>query len=500
MGWLRWGLALCVAGISGAWAAPRQPCDSCDTCTAALAAPGANVELSTDLTGAAGAGACVTIAGDGATFNAVGHTITAQGVGVAIEGADVLLRQPTVRGGKTGIHIKGALATVFGARIEGAGTGVQVDGAAGARLDRVTVTGGEVGVAFGPVRRGACAPRATLRSPAAVAQRVSVTGAKVGLAACEARPVLMDVSVTQNSVGLLLGDPKAQGEGPGAAGPYDPCACAPSLDEVRPGTTLFFSSGCGGCKVHEGFLPDVRARGHDVRLRQTGLEHKAETTRYDAFVRRCAPGIIDAIGTPGCVPNYGCLATGDLFKRKGPDGRLVFEHRLNDADGVSGFAAECASAGTTHYGAGDACVQHAVRGLTACGNQKADVIAPAGVTGADNACGAQAIEGLGCTVACEGAPGVPAAAPASAAPAAPASAAPSAAPPAMGRPSAVVGSAPRPATPAPPPSAAPTSAVMSAAKAVNPERSDRPAPPWVMYLGLAVLGLGAVFFWRRDRR
>ncbi|MCA9543484.1 MAG: hypothetical protein KC613_03810, partial [Myxococcales bacterium] len=243
---MRW-LGMAFLGLVGvAHAGPRTPCDTCEACTAALATPGAEVELKGPLTATA-AGACVTIAGDGATFNAIGHPIQAADTAIAITGADVLLRQPDVTQAKVGVRITGARATVFGARISASDVGVAVDGAADARLDRVTVTGGQVGVAFGALAGQACAPDASLRSAGAVVQRATITGAQVGLAACEARPVVLDSEVSGNQTGLLLGDPKAAGTGPGQAGPHDACACAPTLDQVQPGTTLLFSSGCGGC-------------------------------------------------------------------------------------------------------------------------------------------------------------------------------------------------------------------------------------------------------------
>jgi hypothetical protein len=161
---------------------------------------------------------------------------------------------------------------------------------------------------------------------------------------------------------------------------------------VHQGTTLLFSSGCGGCQVHEGWLPQVRASGHDVRLRETGAEHAAQTARFDAFMARCAPEVIDAVGVPGCVPNYACVADGRVFKVRSGENSVAHEVELNSAEDVGRFASQCAQDASRFYRArGGACVRFQLRGNTVCGNRAADVRAAAGARrfggGANDACG-----------------------------------------------------------------------------------------------------------------
>ncbi|MCB9535221.1 MAG: hypothetical protein H6704_03075 [Myxococcales bacterium] len=426
-------LALLLTLGAGGAAARGTPCDDCAACTTALAAPGADVQQSGPLKNS-GAGACITITGAGATFDGAHHPISAgEGIGVKVAADDVLLRNVRVEGGATGIEAQAHDLTIYASDVRGAAVGLGAAKAPGLRVDRSRFEAGLVGVAFGTPKGGAC-PAGALQSPGVVVLKSEITGAEVGIAACSARPVLVDNTVRANGLGVLLGDPAppANVRGPAARAPFDPCACAPELEGVKPGTTMLYSSGCGGCLVHEGWLPDVRAQGHDVKLRKSGLENKAAQAEFDGWVRRCAPAIVDAIGTPGCVPNYACPATGALFKRKGEDGRLVFESQLNSADAVAGFAAECASAAAAHYG-GDACLQHPLRGNRLCGNTTADVAGTAGdLAGADNACGK--VQGdadpqkLGCHASCVDAAPAGAAAPTTARPAPAPTAAPKPAP------------------------------------------------------------------------
>jgi hypothetical protein len=383
------------------------PCDSCEACTAALAAPKAKAAQSGPLAGAGPV--CVTIKGPGATFDGAGHALTpGKGVGVRVEAPDVLLSHLRVEGGAAGVEVAAPAATLYDVTTSGAGVGVRAVAAPGLRLDRVALGGGQVGLALGAVTGGKCAPGATLTSPGVVVQRSKITGAEVGIAACEAVPVLSDNTVEGNGVGLLQGAPKppAGASGPEYAGPYDPCVCASDLAGVAPGTTVFFSSGCGGCEVHEGWLPEVRGQGHDVLLRPSDIKQRVAQDVFDAHLRRCAPGIIDALGTPGCVPNYACAADGALFKRK-VDGRLAVDARIDSAADLADFAARCASAGAAHYDAGKpACVAHGLFRNRLCGNRVADVrgAAPAGTAGSDNVCGKLDVgadaKRLGCRPGC----------------------------------------------------------------------------------------------------
>jgi hypothetical protein len=486
---------LLTLGAGGA-AARGTPCDDCAACTTALAAPGADVQQSGPLKNS-GAGACITITGAGATFDGADHPISAgEGVGVKVAADDVLLRNVRVEGGATGIEAAAHDLTVYDSDVRGAAVGLSAEKAPGLRVDRSRFDAGRVGLAFGTPKGGAC-PAGALQSPGVVVLKSEVTGAEVGIAACTARPVLVDNTVRGNGLGVVLGDPAppADVRGPAARGPFDPCACAPELEGVKPGTTMLYSSGCGGCLVHEGWLPDVRAQGHDVLLRKSGLENKASQAEFDAWVRRCAPAIVDAIGTPGCVPNYACPATGALFKRKGEAGRLVFENQLNSADDVAGCAAQCASAAATHY-AGDACVKNPLRGNRLCGNTTADVAGTAGaLTGADNACGK--VQGadpqtLGCHASCDDAAPSGAAAPTTARPAPPPTP-PKAAPAPPPAPKAA------PAPKAPPAEPAPAAPTAQAEAATPSAPGGRPAlPQWTILVILAAAA-GAGWMWQSGK-
>ena len=386
-------IPLCAVLLAAhAQAAKKENCDSCASCTERLAVDGARVTLTTDLS--LSGGACVTVAGQGADFNGDGHSMLAEaspaGTAIRIVGADALVRRLEIDGADIGVEVAGARdATLLKLKIRNSDVGVSIDDAPGARLRRGAVEGGRIGVALGaPGADGRCPPGARVTSPSAVVQMMSVSGAKIGLAACEALPVLTANTIRDNEVGLLLGAPKA-GRGSGGAAPHDPCVCAPPLDGVGPGTTLFYSSGCGGCQVHEGWLPQIRSAGHDIRLRETGKENVAETDRFDALVRRCAPEITDAIGTRGCVPNYACLANEQVFKRIGDNGQLIRDHRLDNASAVGEFAGDCAKAAKARFGGGAGCIRDALWDNTVCGNREADIRAAKGSTrhgGRGNAC------------------------------------------------------------------------------------------------------------------
>lgn len=499
-------LALLLTIGVGAAAARGTPCDDCAACTTALAAPGADVQQSGPLKNS-GTGACITITGAGATFDGADHPISAgEGVGVKVTADAVLLRNLRVEGGATGIEVQAGDLTVYDSDVRGAAVGLSAPKAPGLRIDRSRFEAGRVGLSLGTPKGGACPP-GELQSPGVVVLKSTITGAEIGVAACTARPVLVDNTVRGNGLGLLLGDPAvpANVRGPAAGKPYDPCACSPQLEGVKPGTTMLYSSGCGGCLVHEGWLPDVRAQGHDVLLRKSGLENKASQAEFDAWVRRCAPAIVDAIGTPGCVPNYACPATGALFKRKGEGGRLVFENQLNSAEAVAGFAAECASAAAAHYDGAGACVKNPLRGNTLCGNTTADVAGTAGaLTGADNACGK--VQGgadpqtLGCHGSCDDAAptGAAAAAPTTARPApAPARPAPPVEAPKAPAPPTPAKAAPTKAAPGEAPPAEPAPAAAEATAPTTPGRAPA-LPQWTILVILAAAA-GAGWMWQSGK-
>lgn len=448
------GRALAFAALTltalTAHAGRGTPCADCESCTAALATPSAEVALQGPITTTAAA-TCITLRGDGATFDGGRHAITGPGTALRIEAPDAAIRHLRVAGATRGVEVAAPDATLLDVRVTEAKTAIAVERAPNLRLVRTTLTGGDIGVAFGPLTGDRCAQDARLQSPGAVLQTVEITGARVAIAACEAVPALIDATLTGNRLGLLQGKapPPPGATGPATAGAYDPCVCAPKLD-IRPGTLLLYSSGCSASELHESYLPDVRAQGHDIHLRETARDAAARTAVFDAHIRRCAPEITDAIGIPGCMPNYACPADGLVAKRRGDDDQLIVDHRLMSADDVAELAARCAAAAARHYDEG--CLTHAIRGSTLCGNDE-DIRADRPLTGADNRCAAG--DALGCAPCDDAAipaaaparvepPAAPAAPPAPAAPAAPP--APTAAPAAPPAPAAAAPDTPAPAT------------------------------------------------------
>lgn len=382
--------AIALASLSTVAHAGRgKPCDSCESCTEMLALPGAEVAVAGPL---AGGGVCVRITGEGATFDGSRALIEA-GTAVSIEADDVVVRHLRASGGERVVHVKGSRATLFDAAIAEGKVGIHVERAADFRVVRSRIEKVAIGIAFDEVPSTTCSADDRQRSPGAVLQRVEITGTGVGIAACEAAPVVIDSTITGNATGWLQGAaPVPENARMKASGPYDPCVCDPTLEGVGPGTTLLYSSGCSGSKYHEGLLPEVREQGHDVNLRLYGRENAAASKVYDAYVRRCAPEITDAIGIPGCMPNYACIADGRVAKRRGDDDRLVVDHRLGSADDVAQFAARCVSAAAAHYGDGR-CQTQPMRGTTLCGNET-NLIAKRPMSGVGNTC--DGIDGVDC--------------------------------------------------------------------------------------------------------
>jgi hypothetical protein len=386
-------LAALVAFAPRADAQDSTACNSCASCTSALAGARARVHLESDFD-AAGTGACVTIAGANAQFDGRGHTIRENAAGqiaVQVTGAGVLVRNVHASGPGIGIDIANAeRTTILRAALETRDIGVRVNSARSPRIVRAAIHNARIGVAFGQPNGTTCAP-AALASPGAVISRSMFERNTTAIAACDAAPVLTDNVIVRNQVGVILGAPSRGSEpGPAAEGPYDPCMCAPSLDHVEYTTTLFYSSGCGGCQVHEGWLPDLRRSGHDIRVRETGLEHVQEGQRFDDYMAQCVPEITDSLGIPGCVPNYACQANDTVFKmREGAD-QLRYEARLDSSEDVAHFAESCAAFARAHYRSGASCVRHAVRGNVVCSNRGGDIVAAEGARrygGAGNACG-----------------------------------------------------------------------------------------------------------------
>jgi hypothetical protein len=363
--------AVCV---TGARASAQVPCSSCEQCTTALASANANVQLGGDLR-VEGAGPCITVAGEHARLDGGEHLLRAANGATAIRvtGASALVRNVHVAGGEVGVEVVSARGvTLFHDTFETRGTAVRVQSSGDLRVVRARVTGGRVGVAFGADNRGACQGPMNVQSPGAVLIGSSITGTDVGVAACDALPVLTGNTVTRNGVGVLLGDPSAR-PGPGGDAPFDSCTCAPTLSGVRAGTLLMFSSGCGGCLVHEGWLPELRRRRADIRLRETGATARDAQDTFDRFAEHCIPAVIDALGIPGCVPNYGCMSTGQTAKTRGVANALQVERSLDSPDAVAAFATECTRSAQGRFVRGARCVTRGLEGNTICNNRTMDI-------------------------------------------------------------------------------------------------------------------------------
>ena len=479
-------------------AARGTPCDSCETCTEALAQPDAEVALQGPITTTT-PGTCITLRGPGATFDGGRHTLTGPGTALRIEAPDAVIRHLRAEGSDRAIELTAPGTTLLDIQIRAAKTAITIDRAPNARLVRTTITGGDIGIAFGASPLGTaetCPPEARLHSPGAVLQRVEITQTRIAIAACEAVPALMHTTLTGNRIGLLQRkapplprDPKAP-KTPLIDGPFDPCVCAPPLDDIRPATLLLYSSGCSASEMHASYLPDVRGRGHDIYLRDTARDAAAQTAIFDAHIRRCAPEITDAIGIPGCMPNYACVADGAIAKRRSDADDLIIDHRLMSADDVAEFAARCAAAAAAHFN-DTRCLTHAVRNSTLCGN-KTDVKTDRPLTGADNRCNADPT--LGCAP-CDAAatPTAPAPDAIPAIPTEPAIPTQPANPPEPAIPT-------EPATPAEPTAAAPIPAA-DAIPATEPTPTDEPPPtPWLPLIALPLGALAGLLIARRRAR
>jgi len=444
-------------------------CDSCASCTDRLATPDAEVELTGDLV-AQGPGPCIVVRGRHARLQGAGFTLRGApgSIGVRVEADAVWLRNLTVRGGDVGIEVARARGvTLFRSTLAVTETALRVTQATDLRIVRAAIEGGRVGISFGADPAGTCTPT-TLQSPGAVIEGSRIEGAGVAVAACDAIPVLRDDTLVGGSVGLRLGDVQP-GTGPGGNGPWDACVCAPGLSGVGAGTALLFSSGCGGCMVHEGWLPSLRAQGADLRLRENATQADAQR-RFDQHLEHCAPAVIDALGIPGCVPNYACPALGRVAKVRQGARELSMEVPLGSEGDVLAFARECAAAGRAAR-AGGRCLAESVTRTTICGQRDASVAVTGRGTrwrGHDNACGPNQgdASALGCTRPCPAPTAAPAPVPSLPAPAPSAPVLP-------------------PGGPIPPPAAPPPAAPAPAASAAPQSAPENNGPLWWIALAMA---------------
>ena len=374
---------------SNAQAQRAFPCSSCDGCSAALTAPDAKVVLSGDVVHT-GTGPCIVISGERAQLDGAEHDIRPTNpsgtIGVQIEGNDVLLKNIHVMGAETGILVKNTLrTTLFHVWVQSAKKGVSVEKSTDFRITRSVLLDGESGISFGQANPDrTCPTTATLESPGAVINKVHVEEMGVGVMACAAVPVVKNSTLVRNKVGMVLGHPKGE-----KAFPTDPCACSPDLEGVTASTVLFFSSGCHSCQTHEAWMPELKEKGHDFLMRQTGPGNGAKTLIYDSFIDRCLPQLTDAVGIPGCVPNYGCLTNDATNKLRNGKKNLSFETQLNSSESLAEFHTACAAVATRSYGKGKDCVRHQLQDNVVCMNAQTDIQATASLSkwgGVNNAC------------------------------------------------------------------------------------------------------------------
>lgn len=346
-------------------------CNSCESCTAALAVANAIVELDADVD-ASQATTCVRIAGRGATFEGGRHTLRGAAVGVEVAADEVVVRNLQVQEGGVGLQVTRARnATLFNDAVHDARAGVRIEGSANTRVVRASLSRNRVGVSMGADEAGRCAAPGPIASPGVVIVRSQIAGGGVGVAACDAVPVLIGNLVSGNDRGVVIGEVRAQGGGP-QGGPWDDCSCAPGPGSVAPGTLMLYSSGCGGCIVHESWLTEERSHGAQIRVRP-GPEGNPEQVRFDEYMRRCAPEVMGALGIPGCVPNYSCPASGEVWKRRDGERQLAVDRSLNTPAEVVAFSEQCRAAGRAGYARGPRCVAAALRDNTLCGNRQADL-------------------------------------------------------------------------------------------------------------------------------
>ena len=391
-----------AAGLIFAWSAlgardaaaqMATPCSSCASCTTTLAITGARAELSDDIVHE-GDGPCIVIKGQDAQLDGLERDIRSVGgkapVAIRVEASGVLVKNVHAMGADIGVDVVGAKrVTLFHDTIEASVAGVRATGTEALRVTRSNIAKAKVGVSFGADEAGGCKAGA-MANVGAVVTGTHIEGAKVGVAACDALPVLKRNVIVRNEVGVRLTKPAAAGSGDGAAAPYDPCICKPPLPGAKAGTALFFSSGCHGCQVHEKWLPELKEKGHDILVRATGPENAQASAEFDAFMDQCAPQVTDAIGIPGCVPNYVCLANDMTNKMRKGENELEREVEVGTSDQLAAFEQQCRAAAADNYAAPGGCVAHQLHDNVICGNAKTDVAGVAGLeawAGADNACG-----------------------------------------------------------------------------------------------------------------
>ncbi len=385
-----------VGPVSEVQAARGTPCNSCEECSQALALPMSRVYLVGDLV-AEGDGPCLVIRGIGAQFDGMERDLRPVSgkntVGVIVESPNVLVKNLHIIGTDTGVRVSQANhTTLYNLWVEAKQVGVDFERCTGPRLTRSAIKGGKVGVDIGSRGDGECSPTdATQQSVfGAVISGTDIREAEVGVAACSGIPVLHGNVITNNNTGVQLAHPASSAPNQKAQGPYDTCACAPTLPGATPGSTLFYSSGCHGCKVHEEWLPELRKNGNDIILRASGPGTQDESKVFDGHIDRCAPQISDVIGLSGCVPNYACISNDASFKVRAPGDSLAYESEIQSAESLEVFAKSCQSMAAARFKKGDDCVKHQLSSNDICGNKTTDIVAASTLSkwpGIQNACG-----------------------------------------------------------------------------------------------------------------
>jgi hypothetical protein len=157
--------------------------------------------------------------------------------------------------------------------------------------------------------------------------------------------------------------------------------------------------------VHESWLPQERARGALIRARAGGGDGGAEQARFDGHIRHCGPEVVDALGIPGCVPNYACPASAEVWKRRQGARELVTDRSVATPDEVVAFSEACRAAAREAYGRGGRCVTAALRSNTLCGNRRTDLSVAGAFArwgSAGDRCGVVEGDGARCAQGCDG--------------------------------------------------------------------------------------------------
>ena len=374
---------LIFIGFGFVWSNPAMavrglPCNSCQNCTEALGLPNARVHLVDDLVHE-GEGPCITIKGVHAQFDGLEREIRPlkkEGtVGILIQAPNTLVKNIHVIGAETGVEVESSrYATLFHLWLENNQTGIRVGPSVGTRITRSIISGGSVGVDIGGGIDGLCSEAEQEKRTAlgTVVVGTHIEGQKTGIIACHDTPHLKNNTVIRNDIGVVMKRPRMLPEKSKSEGPYDSCACAPTMPGITPGTTMFYSSGCNGCKVHEEWLPDLRSNGADINLRVSGPGTQEEAKIFDGHMDRCAPQITDVLGIPGCVPNYVCIASDETLKVRAGEDQMVYETQIQNAEMLATYAENCQTSAKALYKPGEDCVKHVAANNLFCGNKILD--------------------------------------------------------------------------------------------------------------------------------